>query len=638
MEDTLDIEHAPRPGSPVDLQRHAVLFWRARFVLLAVFVAGVALAYVVHAWVLKPVYQASAAMVWEPPQLSASGSQQRKLRTMADSIKLPSNLSEVQKQEGLDVSIEAIGSTLTVDIRTDSNLLLINARWPDAKRAAAVANRVINVFIAHQKTLLRAHLQEVVESAEIVRDAALVEMQAARKAYDEFRQEHGILDLRAERAAVIEKATVLSSTADRARADLVAQTERVRVLSQARSRIDEKVVLSETESAPALLSLAKAKAEFEKMRGVLTDDHPRVQALSAQIKSLEDTVTGDNAPVIGQRVVGRHPQRDFIEHGLVDAEADHQAAQKLTGAYADLMAETEQQLSHLIEIEGKAGELTTVLELAEKRFADAEAAVSRAGDIARTLTTGLRMASKAIEPPHPIPNRRRTLAVALLPFLLLTFAVIGLFVIGSSGLRVSSSRELAYWSKSPVLAVTGWPGKGFEIEEVCQQLRPSLEACRGQTLVISFSDAEDDATRQLCDALSGGASHASNSADDGTDGLDNASGKRRKRSSKKRASNTDEARDLSADAGREPVEPLSDTARNAVHCWRGEDDVSRREACRGVARVLVVVRARAHSMLRINAIETRLGRSDRVGFVMISAGKDMAHIPDRVGNIDDFWS
>ena len=608
MDATLDTI-PQRPGAAVDFARLASGLWRSRGWLLLALLVGCICSYSLLQVALAPDYQAEAAIVWDPTDIREAAAQHRKLRTFAASVELPETLSEVRQRLNLDLSIDDMAEAIVADVRANSNLLRLYVRSTDPELAANLANEVVAVFIEQQRVALRLQVKEIVDSTIVVRDAALAELRTARAAYDAFREKEGILDLRAERTAAIEKAAILQTTADHARADLAAEIERVRVLNQAKKRVGQTVVISETESAPAAIALAEARAELEQLRGVLTEEHPRVQSLAAQIKTLEQTLDSTLKPVVGTRIVARHPQRDRIENGLVDAQAARDAASKRERTYQEMMTSTKVELAELIRLEGKASALITVLELAEKRYADAEAAVGRAHDIARTRTTGLRPASPATKPLGPVPGRRRLVVAAAVPVLFLLAVIAALLVFSLRALRVSSSREIAFWSDAPVVAMSPWPSGEHSSEELCDEFLVDLRGRTDSTLIVPYSAAEAEPANQLYEAL-----------------RTRLHGKPHDGQSKK------------------PIDPSKnqsgrlDDRTPTIELWRADGPSSLRRACRHVTRILVVINIRRHSHFSVYGLKTRLGRADGVGLAVIGVAREVARMPDRVGDVESFWS
>jgi hypothetical protein len=81
-------------GVPIDLQRLAGVFWRARYWIVGVIVtSAVAGVYIAKNFV-PVVFSATSAMLWEPKEAGLDPVEhERRLRTIVESVKIPRNLS-----------------------------------------------------------------------------------------------------------------------------------------------------------------------------------------------------------------------------------------------------------------------------------------------------------------------------------------------------------------------------------------------------------------------------------------------------------------------------------------------------------------------------------------------------------------
>jgi hypothetical protein len=43
------------------------------------------------------------------------------------------------------------------------------------------------------------------------------------------------------------------------------------------------------------------------------------------------------------------------------------------------------------------------------------------------------------------------------------------------------------------------------------------------------------------------------------------------------------------------------------------------------------------SALQLNGIQNRVGRQDGIGFIVVGLPRELASLPDRAGNVDQFW-
>ena len=95
-----------------------------------------------------------------------------------------------------------------------------------------------------------------------------------------------------------------------------------------------------------------------------------------------------------------------------------------------------------------------------------------------------------------------------------------------------------------------------------------------------------------------------------------------------------------------PSVPPDDRARLAhrsatdlqLEAWDGPfEGQSLRRAARLATRVVVLVRAGAMSAIRLNGIQSRVGRQDGIGYIVVGLPGELASLPDRAGNVDQFW-
>ena len=62
-----------------------------------------------------------------------------------------------------------------------------------------------------------------------------------------------------------------------------------------------------------------------------------------------------------------------------------------------------------------------------------------------------------------------------------------------------------------------------------------------------------------------------------------------------------------------------------------------RRAARLADRVIVLVRSNAMTALALRAVQRRLGREDGIGYIVMALPEELETLPDRVGNVVEFW-
>ena len=43
------------------------------------------------------------------------------------------------------------------------------------------------------------------------------------------------------------------------------------------------------------------------------------------------------------------------------------------------------------------------------------------------------------------------------------------------------------------------------------------------------------------------------------------------------------------------------------------------------------------STMELSAMRARLGRKDGIGYILVGLDRELEHLPDRAGDVDEFW-
>ncbi|WP_437960425.1 hypothetical protein WME76_12810 [Sorangium sp. So ce119] len=576
-----------RPGTPVEPARVLRALRRsARALALAAALSGVAGA-AIAATLVKREFEAGVVLVWE--QAVGRDEAAHELQTVLDSVKIPKNLEKVRERLRLQTPIEVIGQRVSTVSSSESKVVTIKARAEAPELAARLTDTVVEVFFENRLENARERLREQAESQQKAVAAARDAVAAARKAYDELRAAHGIADLPGETQAAIEQAARIRTEGELARVEMEAEEARLESLRKVATRESPTAVLSESEILPDSQKLAQARADLVALRAQLAPEHPRVQALEAQVASLEQRVAESPPPMTAGRIVGRNPQWETAREGLTHAAAQRDAAMKKRQTYAELAAAAESFVARLSKIEGEASALLSALHLAEQQLAERRERLGRTEDAIRAPSVGFRVLSPARAPTFPVKSRRALVAIVvpLLGLLGATFAALARAV---WGLRAHVGTELAFWGRGPVVATSTWPRDPEALDDLAADLGDAWRGSSGTTLVAGFGEVEARHVGPLLERLARGPAGAG------------------------------------APPGPQIRALAFDQALPAL-----------RRAARRAARVLVLVEAGKRSGPDLGGIATRLGRSDGIGFVLLGVAPELVALPDHVGDTRAFW-
>ena len=87
-----------------------------------------------------------------------------------------------------------------------------------------------------------------------------------------------------------------------------------------------------------------------------------------------------------------------------------------------------------------------------------------------------------------------------------------------------------------------------------------------------------------------------------------------------------------------PVQLVSREEGLRLDAWDGPfEDQALRRAARLADRVVLVVRSDSMSPLALNGVRRRVGRDSGIGYIVLGIPEELRGLPDRVGNVTEFW-
>jgi uncharacterized protein involved in exopolysaccharide biosynthesis len=530
-------------------------------------------------------YVSEAVLMWEPPPSSSRMDSQRELRTLVDTIKLPTLLAEVRHREQLPLTLEALGRRIDAATGRDSNVLTIRGRAGSAEEALRLTEAVTQVFLETRTATERRRAEEQFHTLGQEIERGRAQLTAAWERYDAFRRENGFADLTADQRAALEEAALLRTEAQRSRIEMESAEARVALLHSAAGRESPKVVLSETQALPQQRKLAELRAELVARRASLSDEHPEIQGLAAAVQALEGR--SSTAPTLTDQTVGRNPQWMFLQQGLMEAAAGKEAAQHKWQSFARLEVSARERTVRLSSMQGQASLLLDEVQLAEKRLTGLKAEQKLAEAAMNQPASGIRVLDAAALPSRPARSYR--LVALAFPILTGVLVALGCAARSLRGLKLWTASEIAFWGRGPVVAASNWPASPQGLEDLLLDLGEALSTARGTTLIFALAPEW-----------------------------------------------TQRAVELTSRLEMAPAVPLQN---GALSVWdKPERPQALRRRARQSARVLVLIEAGAHSLFELAALPHLLGREDRIGLVVLGLGTGFADSPDQVGDVPGFWN
>ncbi len=650
-----------RAGYPVDPFRLlAALRKRWLWLLLAAILAA-PVGYLLARTVAPPRYEATATLVYEgvPSVPGLPDTRHGELQTLVDSVTIAPNLEEAAKRRGLKATTPGLKKAVEVSYALGSNVFEVTAKASEAKAAADLANTVVEVFQEHRRSVEKARLEEHLASIDLDLRLARENVARAREGYDEFREKHGIADLSAEQEQAIVAAADLRAAADLAQAEAQAQNVRLKQLRASARRMRATTVLSSTRSMSGEADLAAAQTKLAAARAQLSDDHPRVRALEAQVRALSALAREDVGTVSGT-VVGANPTYQSLEQEVTGSEADHEAARVREESLAALTKAARERVAQLSRVEGEASALLASVQVAETHQSNIQATRARIHGAAQSPVSGFRVVAAARPPEEPASTTKSRVIMAGVPALAVFLVLVFVAIRELKGFRVATPAEVAYWGMGPVVGTTTWPRDPRALDELVSELDDQIPRSWGRTLVVPARPADRSLVAELACRLSEGwhpiVVDDEEALDDGDEAIrDSVVGDAVAVEQVRVGEDEEEPGGHEADARRAAGGPVTalvprepdaivevgywDSAAFDAKGWVGPDRGPRlRRAARLSDRVLVVVGSRSMSAFDLRKRVGQLGRRDGIGFVVVGADEGIAELPDRVGNVNAFWT
>ncbi|MDH5675451.1 MAG: hypothetical protein OEZ06_25235 [Myxococcales bacterium] len=623
-------EEQGRPGLPIDTGRIRVSIERGwRLIPISVLLA--AILGVGAALLIKHVYKSETVMIWEPVDRGSRA--EREISTQAGVLKLPGLIEEVRKQLDLPGPTSRLADGIDVWFDRRSSLVTVEASGRTAEEAARVADTLVSVFLQHQRTLEQTRASEIVAALQQDLTSARSAASAAQTDYDAFRGSHGVVDPIAEAGNALETVNRLKFQRATAAAEATALEAQVAQLSDVVKRQPKTRVQSASSSDSAAQPLAQARAELSAAQERLSPKHPKVLALQAQIRALQEQAAAGTT-VVKSTVTAPDPEFDSMRAMLSTARAEKAAAAERGKSYEQTLAAAEETLARLSSIEAKARVHVAEIERANKRVDDINSQMTRSREAVRAPTPEFRVLTPAVVPEFPEKSKRR-LVLAGFIFLGLFGSLFYLVVRPLRDGCIHTAREAAFWANLPVVASTSWPRREEIFYPFLDELSDDALRTAGTTLIFGPGDRETRLAIDLAQGLTPlpttGA--AAPSASIATATLEPGA-------MSAPAIETDAP---PTERHREPrAESTALVVRNrgapTFFAWRGaQQGPALRRAARIADRVVIVVASGQASISLMTGLRSRLGRERGMALILVDVSEDLLDLPDRVGTGDDFW-
>ncbi len=648
-----------RPGRPIEPRRVFAVIGRGRWWLLGAAALGLVLGVLGAKFGVRHTFETNTSIRYEgtePLDPSVPPDLRRELPPLVDALRREVVIEEVKRRMELPaVPNGVIQLRFSQTLDDQAGILAITATGDSPEDAARFANTLVDVFLEHLGTARRATVTEAMAALDERIAAAQEEQSRAQSAYDAFRQAHGVsTELSDDQTAAMTAAADLRARAGLAMATISGLEARVARLREqlgaasAGSGTPADPAAESSGAASARAALAEARRQLESVRGRLSEDHPRYQALQQQVSELEAQVratggTGGGGGTGGSRT---------IQEALRSAEAELESTRREQAELQTLAEQAQARVTSFSAIEGEATELLADVTVKTQLVTELRNRRARLDNMLSQIDTGFRVVARAVPPENAIPSKRKYYVAIGTPVALVFVVLILLLIAELRALKLYSAAEVAFWANGPVIGATTWPRDARALTDLVADLDDFVPDARGVMLIVGATDKETPLAVELARNMNADWSPDATAVDLGPRGADgrapDVGGRRSLPSSTQEFENapTNVRNDLLAPptlvqsgapyslfSGSEPGQRLMVTP------WDNTlEGAGLRRQARLADRVLVVVPSGGIGVTELKDAQARLGRETGVGFVIVGLHADLRRLPDRCGPVDEFWA
>ena len=496
-------EEEESPNAPgLDIQR-LVLGVRKRLWLAVGIAFAIAVLFLVGAVTLiKAKWEAVAVVMVHTRQdeFSLGGakpfeSQDYTLRTMLDTIKLPSALLEISDALELNATPRALGPAIGVRTGKDSNLFQIAAVWKDPVVAANLANKVADQLVQRSRDLRHKDAEGAHANYTAQLEAARRELRTVTERMRAFKTTHQVSDFNAETQVLLDSLIRLEAELNTKIAETEAMGEALTDIDAAIQGEPEMVVTSTVYRNPLKTRLADYEWQLQEARSRYTEQNPKVIKLQTRVDVLNKMIDESKDEGAPENLYSANTKLVALEGQQRELKNDIRIREAQIAALSQTVKQSRAKLAALVNAERDFQLLQQRLTSAGNLESNLVGRVEEARVVMLRNEAAFELFEAASPPTEPAPSPKRLIAIA------------GVVLGGMTGLFVALLLELLdplVRTRRDVLAIPGVP-LGWEFQQVPEGHHTLVDAAEpGDPVAILFRrlindlDAQRDSSDWQC--------------------------------------------------------------------------------------------------------------------------------------------
>ena len=352
MDDDEEDERSSLPG--IDIRRLLLGCWRRRIMVAAIAFSFILVFGVIAFTSIENEWTAVATLIKRDTgdEFAIGGGkafkpQQYNLKTLLDTLKLPSSLDKVIERAELDMKRTELSGVIDVKLGNESEIMHLIVNWQDPQTASVIANHLADVFLERSSTMRQVDAEETY----LYFNERLEETRAERREIDAemlaFQQENQLSDFDAETEARLGELARLEGEYQSQLADIGALQFSIERLDAEITEQPDMIIKSTIYRSPLKQRLADYEWELQEARSRYTSDNPKVAKLQKKVDVLTRMITNSNDESVPENTYAPNGHRLDLNMRLHELRDNLKVAEGRSDAMQMTITSLQQKLSFL---------------------------------------------------------------------------------------------------------------------------------------------------------------------------------------------------------------------------------------------------------------------------------------------------
>ena len=369
MEDDEE-ERSSLPG--IDIRRLLLGCWRRRIMVGSIAFAFILVFGVVAFTTIENEWTAVATLIKRDTgdEFAIGGGkafkpQQYNLKTLLDTLKLPSSLDKVIERAELDMKRTALSSVIDVKLGNESEIMHLIVGWDDPQTAAIIANHLADVFLERSSIMRQADAEE----SYLYFNERLEEARTERRLIDAdmlaFQQKNQLSDFDAETEARLGELARLEGEYQSQLAEIGALIFSIARLEGEMAEQPDMIIKSTIYRSPLKQRMADYEWELQEARSRYTADNPKVSKLQKKVDVLTTMISNSNDESVPENTYAPNGHRLNLDMRLHELRDNLKVAEGRSEAMQTTITSLQEKLAFLSSKEKEFVRLTLRQEASE---------------------------------------------------------------------------------------------------------------------------------------------------------------------------------------------------------------------------------------------------------------------------------